>query len=166
MRDYKQVVKERYELDDFSGKGIENNIYACINDVGNYGFHKEIDTLRHFIKVVFRETHKLLDEIRILDCGCGNGQVTRLTSELLGNSYNVYGFEYSKNRLDYCINMNPNITYKWGDIVAGIPYEGMCFHGIMAFDVLSHLRKKEDVISALRNIFDSLYGGGCLCGMT
>lgn len=119
MRDYRQVNAERYEKDDFSGKGIEKNIYSPINAVGNYGLYKTCQILRWYISLLKRTTGKALCDIKLLDCGCGKGDWTRLISNLLGNCENVYGFEFSHNRLGYCQRMNPAINYAWGDIVGG-----------------------------------------------
>lgn len=163
MRDYKEVTKERYEKDDFSGTGIAKNMYSCINPIGNYGTYKEIQLLRRYIKQLMTVSRKNIDEIKVLDAGCGNGLVTRLVSNLLGNTNNVYGFEYSEKRLNYCKSMNGNINYAWGNLVEDIPYfgeDGKLFDGIMVFDVLSHFRVEEDVLAALNNIYSRLSDDG------
>lgn len=159
MKNYKQVVEERYELDDFSGRGIENNIYARINNVGNYGFHKQIDIIRYFIKVIMGQTHKRLDEIQILDCGCGDGLVTRILAELLGNPDFVYGMEYSGNRLSHCKVMNPAIHYEYGDLTKKIPFD-IQFDAIVTFTVFMHFNLEEEIVAALNNIYNSLKSDG------
>lgn len=162
MRDYKQVTQERYEQEDLSETGIEKNIYASINPIGNYGEYKENQVLKHYIRMVRDLEKKGLHKIRLLDCGCGNGLVTRLASNILGNTEHIYGFEYSRTRLDYCRKMNGSIRYEWGDVVKGIPsaFSDMRFDGIMAFVVLSHLRKRKEVLAALKNIYSALDENG------
>lgn len=160
MRDYQQVTRERYEKDDFSGEGIARNIYSAINPIGSYGIYKEFQLLRHYLKLVKTLRGKCLDELKILDCGCGGGTVTRLTAEILGNAENVYGFEFSQNRLAYCKKMNQSIKYEWGDIVKSFPFLFIKFDAVMAFDVLSHIRQEKDLVQALKNIFNSLHNGG------
>lgn len=164
MRDYQQVNEERYEKDNFSGKGIAENIYSPINPVGNYGVYKVIQVLRKYISIIKEKTGKDYDEIRILDCGCGAGTTTRIISNLIGNTYNVYGFEFSKNRLEYCKSMNPAIHYLWGDITQAegvfADLSDIPFDGIVASDVLSQLRMAKDVESALKNISNALSDHG------
>lgn len=158
MRDYYQVNEERYEKDKFSGKAVEHNIYASINPIGNYGVYKMIQHLRKFILMVRNTSRKPYDEITFLDCGCGTGLWTRTAANMLESPENVYGFEFSRNRLRHCRKMNPAIHYVWGDIVGGVPEEFMHinFDGIVAVDLLSQIRKKEDVITSITNIRKAL----------
>lgn len=161
MRDYNQVNIERYEKDDFSGKGIEKNIYSSINPVGNYGLYKIQQISRKFIRDLRRKTKKEYDKIHILDCGCGTGLWTRTMANYCGTPENIYGFEYSQNRLDYCKKMNPAINYRLGNIVGGVYDEyDFLFDGIISIDVLSQLRKENDIFSALSNINKKLSPNG------
>lgn len=162
MRDYEQVNKERYEQDDFTGKGIENNTYSLINPVGNYGAYRATQVLRKYIHMLRDSTKKDLDEISLLDYGCGTGNWSRIGANLLGTAQNIYGLEYSNNRLRYCRQMNPAIHYAWGNIVGGVKdeFSDILFDGIMAVDVLSHIRKEQDIQSALMNIRSRLNPDG------
>ncbi len=171
MRDYEQVNRERYEKDDFSGEGIERNIYSPINPVGNYGVFKITQLLRKYLMLIKSCCGKGYDEIKMLDCGCGTGVWTRTLANLLGRTENIYGFEFSKNRLAYCKSMNPAIHYFWGDIAGewmndkistGEFFElSNCrFDGILAVDVFSHLRKSEDIEKALNNVSKALADSG------
>lgn len=162
MRDYMDVVKNRYDNDDFSGEGVSENIYSLLNNVGAYGYVKAISLLRDFIKCIQRSSGKQLDEISILDCGCGSGLVTRSISELLGSPKNVCGFDMSKTRLEFCKKMNPLIEYKWGDAVREFPddFKIQKFDGVISFDMLMHIRKDDDIKKAMHNIYESCNEGG------
>lgn len=162
MRDYKQVNIERYERDEFTGKATEKNIYAAINPTGNYGVYKITQLLRLYIKKIAAKTGKTYDKMSFLDCGCGTGLWTRVIANLLESPENVYGFEYSKNRLHQCIRMNPAIHYAWGDIVGGVSKEfaDVRFDGVIAVDVISQLRERADILIALENIRKSLGAEG------
>lgn len=160
MRDYRQVNEERYEKDEFSGKAIEDNPYAPVNPTGNYGVYKMTQLLRTYLHMVKEQTGKMYDEIYFLDCGCGTGQWTRLIANLLEQPDHVYGFEFSKKRLEHCRQMNPAIHYTWGDIVymGGLleEFHYQKFDGIIAVDVLSQIRKREDILASISNINHAL----------
>lgn len=115
MKDYKTVVKVRYDKEKYDGRSIRNNIYSVINPTGFYGMFKEMEILRDYVNFI-NQRGKALDDIKVCDCGCGDGQVTRVLAELLGNAEQVYGVEYSKNRLSHCKNMNNVIHYEYADL--------------------------------------------------
>lgn len=158
MKNYKVVVRERYDKQKYDKKGIMNNIYAPINPVGFYGEFKAAQILRKFV-LMLNSQSKSLDTIKICDCGCGDGVKTRVLAELLGNPKQIYGVEYSKNRLEHCRNMNPFIHYEYMDLVEynieGIPF-GVQFDGIVTFVVFTHFNSEKEIINALKNIHNSL----------
>lgn len=163
MKDYKEVVDLRYDKEDINALDYsEQNIYSPIHDIGNYSTMVTLEILREYVKLLLKSTGKSTKNLRILDAGCGTGLVTRWISNLLGNTQRIYGFEYSVNRLEYCKMMNSCINYAHGDIVMGIPDEFMSekFDGIMTFDVLSHIRREEDIIKSVQNIYDGLEDKG------
>lgn len=157
MKSYKRVVKERYDRQRYDGKGIINDIYSPVNPVGFYGEFKSAQILMDFVNMTVRNK-KALDKIRICDCGCGDGVKTRFLAELLGNSEQIYGVEYSKNRLNHCRKMNPAIHYEFADLTEpgkGIPF-GIPFDGITAFVVFMHFTTEKEIMCALRNVWQSL----------
>ena len=79
------------------------------------------------------------------------GGVLRLLAEILGDASNLYGFEFSKNRLGKCKQLSPAITYQYGDVTSDFGSYTMAFNGISCFDVLSHLRQDTEIKSALKN---------------
>lgn len=161
MKEYEKVIAERYDKQSYDGDGIKNNIYAPINPVGFYGEFKAAKILLDLVNMVNLK-EKSLDKIKICDCGCGSGNKTRFMAELLGNPDQVYGTEYSKNRLQYCKKMNNLIHYEFADLTTnggGVPFD-VKFDAITAFVVFMHIFKEEDINAALKNIYDSLADGG------
>lgn len=160
MKNYKRVIKERYDRQKYSGKAIVNDIYSLINPVGFYGEFKSAQILSEFVNMLLADG-KSLDEIKICDCGCGDGVKTRFLSELLENPDHVYGTEYSENRLNHCEKMNALIHYKYADLTVldGIPFD-IQFDGITAFVVFMHFASEKEIMCALHNIYRSLKSGG------
>ncbi len=155
--DYKDTNKIRYETVNYDD--VENNIYALINPVGYYGNYIAIKTLRWYLKLLHDSTGIKYHDMRLLDVGCGDGHISRMMVSLLDNAKNIYAFDFSSNNVEHCKKLNPAVNYYMGNVVDGIPFEKR-FDGITSFVVLSHLRKEEDVIKALGNIYNSLTSDG------
>lgn len=162
MRGYKRVIKERYDRQRYDGKGIKNDLYAPINPVGFYGELKAAQILKDFVNLLYEKNGRRLDKLKVCDCGCGDGIKTRFLAELFGNPNQVYGIEFSQNKLQHCKDMNSSIHYEYADLTvsgAGLPFEEQ-FDGIIAFVVLMHFAKRTEILSALENIYVSLKKGG------
>lgn len=154
MKNYETVVRERYNRQKYDSNSISNNIYAPINTIGFYGDLKTNQVLFEFVNMLYSRK-KNLHEINICDCGCGDGSKTRFMAELLGSPGQVFGTEYSENRLKRCKEMNNYIHYRYGDLTKEIPFDAK-FDGITAFVVFMHFRSHKEIRSALKNIYDSL----------
>lgn len=161
MKSYKEVIKERYDKSRYDGKAIKGDIYAPINPVGFYGEFKMAQILSRFVSTISSHGRRL-DQIKICDCGCGDGGKTRLLAELLGNPDQVYGIEYSKTRLEHCKNMNGFIHYEYADLTkqgGGIPFS-VQFDGIIACVVFMHFSRRTEIAEALKNIYGALKNRG------
>ena len=161
MKSYKRIIKERYDRQQYTGKGIVNDMYSPINPVGFYGEYKAAQILFEFVNMINKDK-KSLDTIKICDCGCGDGIKTRFLTELLENPDQVYGVEFSQNRLQHCKNMNPAIHYEYADLTElgkGIPFN-VQFDGITAFVVFMHFATEKEILFALKNIYNSLKQNG------
>lgn len=159
MRKYKEVIAKRYNKQKYDWKSIINNIYAPVNPIGFYGEFKSAQILRDFVLMIASNKK---DKVKMCDCGCGDGVKTRLIAEFLGNPSQVYGVEYSKNRLEHCKSMNALIHYKYADLTeydSGIPFD-IQFDGIVAFVVFMHFTTEREILNALKNIYDSLKNKG------
>ena len=154
MNGYKKIIGERYDKQKYSGREIKRNIYAPINPIGFYGEFKTAQVLSEFVSEICSH-RKQLDRIKVCDCGCGDGVKTRFLAELVGNPNQIYGIEYSKNRLQHCKEMNASIHYGYADLTKNIPFN-VQFDGITVFDVLMHFDSEKEIFSALKNIYSSL----------
>lgn len=154
MKNYKTVVSERYNRQRYDSNSMLNNVYAPINITGFYGEFKANQILFEFINMLYSQK-KDLHKIKVCDCGCGDGIKTRYMAELLGRSEQVFGMEYSENRLKHCKEMNDCIHYKYGDLTREIPFD-VKFDGVTSFVVFMHFNSHAEIRSALKNIYHSL----------
>lgn len=165
MRDYESVVNERYNRENLIDSYNEDCAYSLLNPIGFYSQIKIDEIIRAFLKEVMKQTHKSINDIKILDVGCGKGGWTRTVLEYIGNPNNVTGMEFSRTRLEHCKEMNPAIDYFWGDITQPIKFKDNCqksFDGIICADVLMHIRQEADLIRALENMGDVLSNDGII----
>ncbi len=160
MRDYKQVINERYNNEARRGTDI-NCIYHPTSKTGLYVYYSNMLLLQNLYRKIYKRTGVNPIDMRILDCGCGNGANTRIMTELSGGASNIYGTDYSMNRIKTCKEINSIINYKYANLVEEIPYD-MIFHGITIFDVMMHIREEDDVIRGLKNCYEKLEKGGVL----
>lgn len=160
MKDYKQVVEERYNSSDI--KKNKSYRYGGLTKTGRIGSLTLDSFLPDYLKYLQKATQKDIDDLTVCDCGCGTGGVTRKIADILGNTKNVCGFEFSELRLNKCKEMNNCIEYKFGDLVKEIPEfsDKNLFDGMIASTVFMHIRKKEDVLSGLSNIYEKLHENG------
>lgn len=160
MKDYKQVVEERYNnLDKKKNKSYR---YGGLTKTGRIGSLTLDSFLPDYLDSLQKSMQKDIGELTVCDCGCGTGGVTRKIADILGNTRNVCGFEFSESRLERCKEMNSCIEYQLGDLVEGIPkFKNMdSFDGMIASTVFMHIRNKDDVLLGLSNIIENLNKDG------
>ena len=157
MKSYQDVVEERYNTAE-QGAHIYSTIYSMINNVGFYGAEMQ-KRAYHACFNFFRSQGLDLSKAKILDIGCGKGFVTRFFAELTQNSSNIYGSDLSSFRIEEAKKINSSINYYVDDLVLPrVPLSG--FDVISTIDVFMHLSKKEEILSALKNIHSGLTAEG------
>jgi SAM-dependent methyltransferase len=109
---------------------------------------------KEIILQVLRRNIPDLSEIRMLEIGCGNGNIM---GHLLQNGINVTGGDIFLEGLNYCRRRNSTVSLYHIDIMS-LPFNNT-YDVIGAFDVLEHI---EDDIRALKEINVALKSGGLL----
>lgn len=90
--------------------------YSFINGLGYTVFSAIAEPYTR----VFKEIKRLgtnLQEAKILDIGCGDGEWGRFYAELTQSPKNITGIELEKQRIDYALKINPLINYECGNIL-------------------------------------------------
>lgn len=86
---------------------------------------------------------------RLLDVGCGVGYGTRLLAEHNNTSVEVLGLDISPETISYARQRygGPHIEFRAGDAMTFEDSEG--FDGIVALEIIEHLKKPEEFIKHL-----------------
>lgn len=150
MKAYEQVVKERYD-----GREVEiplyENPYSLINPVGFYGSMRIREAFYNVFKGL-RELGVDVSQEKILDVGCGKGDLTRYFADLFHNPERIYGLDLSAHRINQARTLNPRINYFVEDLVTFQTFKEEDFGLITATDVFMHLETEEQILRALKNI--------------
>ena len=99
--------------------------------------------------------HLLPSTLRILDLGCGTGELARA---LAGQGFQVTGIDISEASLAVAREQNPGVSFQNADMTA-LPFPNSHFDAVIAMTSLEFCRDK---ITALREIKRVLKPGGYL----
>lgn len=109
----------------------------------------ELELFKNYDAVLkeVREEMSLSDITRILDLGCGTGNLTGLYSD----SHEVYGIDQSLEMLLHCKKKFPNMKLKLGNFLDESYVDGVKFDYIVSTFAFHHLteREKEEAIDKM-----------------
>ncbi|OFZ38139.1 MAG: hypothetical protein A3D92_00705 [Bacteroidetes bacterium RIFCSPHIGHO2_02_FULL_44_7] len=150
MKDYKQVVKERFDRENMD----QPSIYAPDQPIGIYSR-----------KILFRALHEMLeaailpkgplDTLRLLDVGCGNGEMLEFMMNEGFSQEHLAGVDFSSVRIEKAKGKFPNIHFDVADITLPLPFNEV-FDVVTAFDLFSHLSNEKQLLAGLKSVSDVL----------
>ncbi len=154
MLNYEEVVKNRFDQEE----DPEKSIYAPNHPIGIYSRKVLFTALDKVIKDHFSESDEL-NQLLLLDIGCGNGGMLQYFIEQGFDQKKLFGIDLSESRITRAKLKLPEADFSIGDVTK-VKLEPEKFDAVSAFDLFSHLKTKEDIIAGLSNIYDSLKPGG------
>ncbi|MFT4533343.1 MAG: SAM-dependent methyltransferase [Saprospiraceae bacterium] len=83
-----------------------------------------------------------LQNVSILDWGCGPGRVIRHMPELLGNGSKVFGTDYNTKSITWCKGNLPNIEFNLNTLDPSLPYPHETFDFIYGISIFTHLSEE------------------------
>lgn len=86
--------------------------------------------------------HIPLDNIKVLDWGCGPGRVIRHMPDVIGEGSSFYGTDYNKNSVDWCTKNLKGINFNLNSLDAKLPYETDTFNVIYGISIFTHLSEQ------------------------
>lgn len=149
MKDYQDVVNDRFE------KEAGNlGIYSADNPIGKYISSRLYSTISEALENLKLDKSRC----RIVDIGCGEGILLKKVSDFGYPLHNLYGIDLSENRIEVAKKNHPEISFQKGNIVSFELKSPADI--IITTDVLSHLKRREDIICALRSVKHNLSESG------
>ena len=104
-------------------------------------FHNDSEETAKWL-VSYFEKHKSLDNISILDWGCGPGRIIRHMPLILGKSCRCYGTDYNARYVTWCSEHIPEATFKPNGLEPPLPFENEMFDIIYGISIFTHLSEK------------------------
>jgi SAM-dependent methyltransferase len=122
------------------------------------GLYAQSYMREHFVRVIV-ENDVPLDEMDILDIGCGDGAWCRYFAELKGTVDGIVGVDLSDERLAIARGLSP-IEYVRGDMTNLHTFLDRPFDFVSAFVSLMFLRDAGELRSVLSSVYGLVRPGG------
>ncbi len=115
-------------------------IYETFN-LNYFSFYNEsIDTAKWLI--AHFKKYKRLENISILDWGCGPGRVIRHLPSFIDNSCKFYGTDYNQKYIHWCSKNIINVSFNTNTLTPPLSYESNFFDIIYGISIFTHLSKE------------------------
>ena len=86
--------------------------------------------------------HIELNNLKILDWGCGPGRISRHLPTILDKSCAVYGTDYNKTTINWCKKNLTNIHFSDNELVPPLNYSEGEFDVVYGISIFTHLSKE------------------------
>ena len=93
----------------------------------------------------FYKKYKHDNPTTVLDWGCGPGRIIRHLPQMLNEDSKIYGTDYNKKSIDWCINNINGIQFNHNTLDALLPYEDNYFDFIFGISIFTHLSKEKHI---------------------
>jgi len=103
-------------------------------------YHESEETAKWLVS--YFKKHKSLDDVNILDWGCGPGRIIRHMPTLLGASCRCYGTDYNAGYVRWCAEHIPEATFKPNGLTPPLPFEDGMFDVIYGISIFTHLSEE------------------------
>jgi SAM-dependent methyltransferase len=114
-------------------------IYETFN-LNYYSFYnKSIETAEWLVS--FFKKYKTLEELNVLDWGCGPGRVIRHLPSLMGSSCKFYGTDYNEKYIKWCHKYLSDVTFSLNKLNPPLKFEDNTFDIIYGISIFTHLSK-------------------------
>ncbi len=159
LKQYQQVVQERYESSDAQAQA-RADLYSPLHRIGFLLQHRLREQLAEAAR---RMAMQGLDwkQAQVLDVGCGVGTWTQFWAAYTGDAARLYGVDLSQLRIDKARAINGSVHWQLGDVTQ-LPEALPIVDVATAIVVLMHLRSRAELLAALRQLHAKLRPGGWL----
>ena len=103
-------------------------------------YDKSIHTAKWLIN--YLEIYKKLENVNILDWGCGPGRVIRHLPSYIQNPCKYYGTDYNKKYIKWCSRNLTNINFSLNKLQPPLEYQSNFFDVIYGISIFTHLSEE------------------------
>jgi len=100
-------------------------------------YNKSIETAKWLID--YFEKYKKLENLNILDWGCGPGRIIRHLPSFSNESCEFYGTDYNQKYISWCKKNIPDVSFNENKLYPPLPYNEMMFDIIYGISIFTHL---------------------------
>lgn len=86
---------------------------------------------------------KKIENVSILDWGCGTGRVLRHLPSIAGNSNHYFGCDYNPKYVDWCAKHLKGINFQLNQVTPPLAYKNEQFDLIYGISIFTHLSKEQ-----------------------
>lgn len=86
--------------------------------------------------------YKKLENLKILDWGCGPGRVIRHLPKLVSQTCSLYGTDYNKKYIEWCSKNIANVTFKNNGLQPPLSFTDNYFDIIYGISIFTHLSEE------------------------
>jgi ubiquinone/menaquinone biosynthesis C-methylase UbiE len=133
--------------------------YTLWDDGALFRYHERE---RAILKLLGRRGFTPLDDVRVLDVGCGDGGTLRDFLDYGASPENLAGIDLADARIDRARRLAPHLDYRVAD-AAALPFEDQSFDLALAFTLFTSITSaamRERVAAEIRRVLRP--GGGVL----
>lgn len=156
MKNYQEVVNTRYNKE--TDEELKQSIYSKSHPIGKYSRETIFKGLKDFI-AWFSKAYGLPASKKVLDIGCGSGEILSFFSENGFSAQKMTGIDLSEVRINRAKKEFPQITFATGDLL-NLDLDERSFDLITSFDIISHFSTRDEILKALANTRDHLDDDG------
>lgn len=103
-------------------------------------YDKSIETAKWLVS--YFEKYKKLENINILDWGCGPGRVIRHLPSFIDKSCKCFGTDYNKSYTKWCGNHIHDVTFATNQLHPPLEYQSDFFDIVYGISIFTHLSEK------------------------
>lgn len=106
-------------------------------------FFGGLETCKWLISIL--EKHIILNNISILDWGCGPGRLIRHFPVLLDKSCRIYGTDYNEYSIKWCRENIKGVVFSQNSLAPPMAFNDSSFDIILSISIFTHLSEKNHI---------------------
>jgi len=155
MKEYQDVVTDRFNNNE---EDLNDSIYSPNHPIGKYSRKYLFTGLSVFVDWFINKQGSLKDK-KVLDVGCGSGEILSFFAARGFLPENLQGIDLSDTRIQRALKQYPNFNFKCGDAL-NFHLDDEKFDLITSFDLFSHMKFEQEIITGLKNVNHHLQEDG------